>query len=128
MHDYFNNLLEKEGYLSEVKSGKTYAKCKHHYRFNCNWIMRKFEVKGTGEYKVEIAGQHDHNGDENFAVGLPQNYKDTADLALSLYVHHTPAIVKGIIKNKYNTTLSKKEFMQLQSYIQRKRNKLKDTY
>ena len=27
-HEYFNDLLEKEGCLSEVKSGKTYAKCK----------------------------------------------------------------------------------------------------
>ena len=52
--EYFNDLLEKEACLNSVKSSKTYARCKHHDQFNCKWSARKFEVKGTGECKVEI--------------------------------------------------------------------------
>ena len=40
-----------------------------------------------------------------FAAGLPRKYKDVADLALSLYQHHTPTIIKGIIESKPSTTL-----------------------
>ena len=128
MCKYFDDLLEKEACLNEVKSGKIYVRSKHHNRFNCKWSARKFEVKGSGECKVEISGQHNHEGNKNFAVSLPKKCKDITDEAISLYTHHTPTIIKGIIEDKYEVVLSKKEFMQLQSYIARRKNKLKDGY
>ena len=75
--------------------------------------MRKSKVICTSEYKAEISGQYDYEGNKNFVVGLPKKCKDIADLALSLYEYYTPTVIKGIIENKHSITLSKKEFTQL---------------